>query len=559
MKILLVIPNYKTSVKFGTALYPYPMGAVSIASYIRSNGFNGVDIKDFTIPPNVIQIPPPLSFKVKGRYCKPYFNYGYVDSEVKDWFGKNLHHYDVVGISSMQSPMYDCSYNIIKMVKEVDGNVPVVLGGAHATVLTEHCTKYSGADYIVRGEGEKPFLRLLDLLDSNKNVDKGVFNKDVEFIEELDSLPYPAWDLVDLNKYPKFNGRKRADIVTARGCPRKCTFCAVKTVWGCTYRCNTPEYVANELEYLIKMGIKHVMILDDNFTLDVDRAIKVCDMILERGLHKKLSLMFREGLEVTIASHNLKLIKKLCEVGFLDMRVGVESFNKNVIKDMKKPFNVMDIDTALNNFKRCNYIPKVFLVMGYPNDTVEGNLETLVKLSKHRVHVRCQNFRVFPKTEAHGMLVEQGYMDGNYDWRLGQYYSPNTKNFEYKDVRELVALSKGIELNGVLDVDPFNMSLVEISTTLSKKGVMLNHNGGTITFTGKFKHYKVRNPVKKMGVILGLRSGYNYPITQVNNNTITIRNSRKRCSKVIQCLKQLIKSNGLLFKGKHNKQNLDIG
>ncbi|GAF79207.1 unnamed protein product, partial [marine sediment metagenome] len=191
---------------------------------------------------------------------------------------------DVLGISILTSNYA----NAKKIVKEVKKRIPrtkIVLGGPHPSALPGATLKEIPADFLIRGEGEYSFLELVNFLAGRKGdpstIENLCYSENGEIktkpctvqVKNLDKIPVPSWDLIEPRQYPVnphqffFKKYPIAPVITTRGCPFDCTFCAATFLTGRTLRMRSPDKVVDEIELLVnKYGVKEIHFEDDNFT-----------------------------------------------------------------------------------------------------------------------------------------------------------------------------------------------------------------------------------------------------------------------------------------------------
>ncbi|MFH1623700.1 MAG: radical SAM protein, partial [Pseudomonadota bacterium] len=207
---------------------------------------------------------------------------------------------DLVGVSSA-TPNFKGAQKMGLLARE-ETEAVIVVGGVHASALPEEVLKrYPQFDLVVIGEGEETMLELCNALEEGnpglEDIRGLMLRKDGTFyrtpprplMQDLDGIPFPARDLVDLDLYrPQvhlYRGRKSATMITSRGCPAKCTFCATEVTMGTRFRSNRPEYVVSEMEHLVNdYGVQDIIIVDDTFTINPRRVEKICRMMLEKNL-----------------------------------------------------------------------------------------------------------------------------------------------------------------------------------------------------------------------------------------------------------------------------------
>lgn len=344
--------NYKPAAKEGVNMPP--IGLMYIASYLIKNRYPGVYILDTEVS-------------------------GYSIDKVKEYKP------DVIGLTSV-SPNFESACNIANEIKK-HLDVPVVLGGVHATVDTmnamKQCTSFDAA---VFGEGEETAKELIEVIDRKSEYQdiKGLsFRRGHEVfksayrppIENLDELPFPARHLIDNTKYT-FSVTKEGIIpltmmCTSRGCPYECVFCASKTIWGKKTRFRSAENVVKEIEEVIKLGIKYIAFSDDTFTLNRNRVIEICNAIISKNLKIKWQMMTRANL---FDEELLELMKK---AGLVRMSVGIESGDPEILKKIKKGVTLEDITNAYRIADKVGIETRGSIMLGHPYETRESAMRTL--------------------------------------------------------------------------------------------------------------------------------------------------------------------------------------
>lgn len=277
-----------------------------------------------------------------------------LDLSVERW-KKGFSGYDAVGITSL-TPTYPKARRIAESIREQDPDMPLIIGGPHASFLGEEA--FETFDYAVRGEGEYTFLELLEALEEGRSPrgvrgltyrDDGriLRNPDRPFIEDLDTLPFPARHLFNLRAggYMKMEGDVVASVVSSRGCPFGCSFCSTSRLTGLRWRARSPGNVGDELEEVgERYGYRSMAFVDDNFSLDPRRVERICDEIMERGLRLKWGCMSR--VDTTVK--NPRTVRKMAEAGCIRVYMGIESANQAVLESYRKRTNIEMIKKAIN-------------------------------------------------------------------------------------------------------------------------------------------------------------------------------------------------------------------
>jgi len=236
-------------------------------------------------------------------------------------------------------------------------------------------------DAVVRGEGETTMLEIVKkyLEGGHLSGIKGVLiggetGGRREFIEELDSIPHPARDLYENEKYMQYWNKKFgytcAPLITSRGCPYKCDYCA-RPVFGNRYRERGVPDIVEEIGEVLELGYKRIWFSDDVFTLNKKRIIELCNEIQKRGL------VFEWDCLCRVDNVDLPLFKKMREAGCRRVFFGLESGNNDILKIMGKTFTVDEARMAVWSAKEAGIEVGTFFMIGYPGETEETILNTL--------------------------------------------------------------------------------------------------------------------------------------------------------------------------------------
>jgi radical SAM superfamily enzyme YgiQ (UPF0313 family) len=290
---------------------------------------------------------------------------------------------DLVGFSCL-SLEADEMERLARAAKEVNPRCAVVLGGPHAKFFYDRALENPDIDAAVVGEGEETFPELLEALEDGRPLDgvKGVaFRRDGralltaprEAIEDLDSLPFPAWDLVDFRRYsrvPGMNGYSKsvpwAVVMTSRGCPFRCAYC--HDIFGKKARLRSPENVLAEIELLTRVhGVREIHIVDDIFNVDPARAGRICDLIAERGI--KVDIAFPNALRVDMMDRDL--IRKLKRAGCYAVTYAVETASPRIQALLGKNVDLEKARRVISWTAAEGIITHGFFMIGFPGETRE--------------------------------------------------------------------------------------------------------------------------------------------------------------------------------------------
>ncbi len=329
-------------------------------------------------------------------------------------------------------------------VKKLDPGITTVIGGPHCAgepVLT--LEKCNDIDMLVRGEGETAMLDIANSLplDSIGNLtyrkpDRSIAsNPDRPLIESLDSLPFPARDLLDMDFYTRpsrFISRnlslRATHIFTARGCPYNCHYCAGPLLGRRKVRYHSPGRVVSEIEELIgKYSVEAVYFAEDMFLSSKERAREMTTLFIEHNIHKKIVWMAQISPKVADSD----LLSMMKDAGCVHVEYGFESGSQRILDLMNKKANVeRNKEVALLTKKSGLRFQGNFIV-GYPGETEEDFNKTMSFIKETRPNNIALNiFMPLPGTEIYKKLKEEGKLRSNWD-DIG---NPETPDINYADM-----------------------------------------------------------------------------------------------------------------------------
>lgn len=373
--------------------------------------------------------------------------------------GKAISEYnpDVVGISALSlEAIY--LHRLAAEAKRVNPNIRVVVGGPHATCFYDQVLGDANVDYAVVGEGEHTLLELLDALRegavpsprmpglAQRSDGKIIFGGSRSFEEDLDSLPMPAWDLVDFKRYSRFYSMNsfiarnpHASIFTSRACPYKCAYC--HSIFGKQFRAQSPERTLDEIELLSrKFGVAELQIYDDVFNFNRDRVIAISDGLLKRGINMKFS--FPNGVRGDIMTHDM--IKALSRMGAYSITYAVETASPRIQRLIHKNLNLDKMLEVVEWTYDEGIIPCGFHMFGFPTETREEIEQTIQYASRSKM-LRALFFMVvpFPRTDLY-KLARETYpnYDFSYDFSPKMYYYSQHNYFTDVTGIDLEALTR---------------------------------------------------------------------------------------------------------------------
>jgi magnesium-protoporphyrin IX monomethyl ester (oxidative) cyclase len=300
---------------------------------------------------------------------------------------------DLVGLSCLFSTQDKILRAVAREIRLRLPDVPIVLGGTHSTVFAKKLVADGTADFVLRGEGELSLNELLATLSSRKGLAQvsgltwqdsgGIHETPVQRISELDSLPLPARHQLNLDAYSQngiLHGESRTGlpsttIFTSRGCPARCIFCSIHPVWGYKFRAMSASRVLEEIHELYEhFGIRHLLIEDDNFTFDINRAKEIL-----RGLARfwpEMTWSAPNG--VAIWRMDDELVELMALTGCKRLSLAVESgCARTMERVIGKPLNLDQVQHVISLCKRHRIRTTAFFVLGIPGESREDMLESM--------------------------------------------------------------------------------------------------------------------------------------------------------------------------------------
>ena len=266
----------------------------------------------------------------------------------------------VIGLSLFTHNRVDT----LKLVQEIRKALPaavIMLGGPHATFLAgEIIRRYPEVDYIIQGEGEGPFAKLLKKIAAGKKPAGKIISS--ETVDSLDDLPAPgqfSGKLIGVNPDDQYQF-----IITSRGCPHECVFCSSPAFWQRTVRYRSPGSIFREIQYLYnKYGIQYFSIRDDNFTMNKKRVLEFCRQLRESGMY----IMWNCQARVDTIDEEMLIAMK--QAGLEHIQYGVESGSAKILKHYDKHITLEHIEHAAAITRRVGVYLSIYLMAGAEGET----------------------------------------------------------------------------------------------------------------------------------------------------------------------------------------------
>ena len=354
--------------------------------------------------------------------------------------------FDLIGLTVL-SPVY---YEVVSLVEKIRKNspqTPVIVGGPYVTTIMEDIFDGLDINYAVYGEGEITFSEFIYFLKKERSIDiiNGIIYKNEENvivknpsrkqIKKLDSIPFPAYDLFKMNKYPMHR------ITTTRGCPFKCVFCNSSSIWDWKWRKRSVENIVEEIQYLLKNYGKKVFFLNDNtFNVDLERIELFCNTLIE----KKIKILWSTPVKVEIITQEVAILMK--KAGCYNVGIGIESANNEILKNIRKNTTIEEIDKGISIFKKAGIEVLGQFVIGSPGETLETVKQSIDYAKKSKLDfIMFYSILPFKGTEQWDYVIK----NGNFPIRkIHKFHSISprivfeTPEFDYNDRLEAIKLAQ---------------------------------------------------------------------------------------------------------------------
>ena len=358
-RILLIRSAMKSSVteKF------MPLGLLYLSSYLRERHPEiDVRILDF-----FVDYPTPEEMLPRALEAEP----------------------DLVGISGFNVDG-GVAHAMAALIREARPDVPIVFGGPYASCSWASILRDPHVDAAAIGEGEETFVDLVRAVDEGRPLaevpglavrgpdGEAIRTADRPFIADIDSIPHPDWDRVRFEDYEftfqnqyLFVDRRNAVIFTSRGCPYRCSYC--HHVQGKKFRARSPENVVEELRLLHERGVRDVLVQDDIFNFDLDRAKTICDAIIDSGLDFHFS--FPNGLRGEIFDD--ELLEKFLKIGTIFVAFAIETASEKRQKTLGRRSNIPRICETIRKTSSAGIFTHCFFMIGFEDETREEMQATI--------------------------------------------------------------------------------------------------------------------------------------------------------------------------------------
>jgi radical SAM superfamily enzyme YgiQ (UPF0313 family) len=338
---------------------------------------------------------------------------------------------DLIGLSTT-TPGFFLTCDIAKILKE-QTNAVVCVGGIHVSARPHQSLRECDAiDLVIVGEGERPLSDLIKQMENNvrlsgssppagviwRNGGDIVAGNPGSFISDLDELPFPAYELFDVQNsrppvYFDFGLYPSVNVMTSRGCPSRCSFCASKLTMGPRYRPHSPKYVFELIRYLTKdFGVRFISFTDDTFTLQKKRVYELCHMLKRADLDLRWTCFSRaDGMDQALA-------RTMQRAGCVGVNFGIETGSTTMLDQIGKGSRLSDSVNAVAAVREAGLRIVCSFMSGFPHETPEMAEDTICFATKLNPDIALFNSLVpYPGTPVSNEVFRPTDYDG-IDWTI---------------------------------------------------------------------------------------------------------------------------------------------
>jgi radical SAM superfamily enzyme YgiQ (UPF0313 family) len=426
MRVLLVQPPvqdfYDTDVRLQPIGLCYLKAAVKKTlpdvDVIIKDYHGGYGRRTVTIPKELQYLTEyyPVADKSPFSTFHQYYHFGKLFDEIEAEIAESRP--DVVGISSLFTPYYREVLEVAARVKK-RLNVPVIVGGSHASAVPETLLSSPNIDYVIRGEGEKAFVEFLRYLKGQKRIEEVpnlAYRKDNDLAFNpfddnfpIDELPFP--DLSDLSPATyALAGKPMTFMITSRSCPHKCSFCSVHTTFSHNYRRRSLESVLEEIELRYRQGYRVIDFEDDNLTYYKSTFKELCRRLIERFPNREMQLVAMNG--ISYLSLDDELLELMFYAGFSHLNLALVSSDKTVRETTKRPHTLEAYLKVVHKAHALGFKIVSYQILGLPNESLESMIQTLAFNARLPVLLGASPFYRIPASPiARGcQLTQEDYV-----------------------------------------------------------------------------------------------------------------------------------------------------
>jgi radical SAM superfamily enzyme YgiQ (UPF0313 family) len=290
---------------------------------------------------------------------------------------------DVVGISSLFTPYYREVLEVAARVRK-RLNVPVIVGGSHASAVPESILSSPNVDYVIRGEGEKPFVEFLKYLKGEQGIER-VPNLTYKSRGETilnpvrDNFPIEELSIPDFSDFSPTSyalaGKTMTFMITSRSCPHKCSFCSVHTTFGHNYRRRSLESALEEIELRYRQDYRVIDFEDDNLTYYKSTFKELCRRLIAHFPNREMEFVAMNG--ISYLSLDEELLELMFQAGFSQLNLALVSSDKTVRETTKRPHTLEAYLKVVHKAVQLGFKIVSYQILGLPNESLDSMIQTL--------------------------------------------------------------------------------------------------------------------------------------------------------------------------------------
>lgn len=497
MRILLIDPPFYQFIGFYNRYFP--LGLAYLAAVLKDRGHE-VLIYDSDANIN----PDKMNFAALEQSYPKYLQAVADEAHpVYEGIRRTLNEFkpELIGISAWTTYAAS-SIKTAEICKRWNASAPVVMGGPHVSIKGEELLRIcGGVDVLVRGEGEETLPELAALLQTGRFTPgelekiKGIAFRtadgikstpDRDFAQDLDAIPFPARDL--LVHKDTYDSEDMGLLMTARGCPFACTYCAT-SIWGRKVRNRSIANVIEEVKNVAtRYGTKQFAFKDDSFTINRARTLAFCETLI------KERLIINWECNARVDSLDPELLAKMRKAGCNSIKVGIETGSERILKLINKNITLEQCRQAAKALKSSGIHWTAYFMIGLPTETKDDMHRTLSFMKELKPDFASLSvYEPFPGTKLYDIGVEKGLVSP--DLTRGDYFTISPKYYYVKDAKrridtmtdeEFVRLEAEIKK----EFHRYNLSFLRLARrALSRSGVYMSRPGILLSDLKKFFSY----------------------------------------------------------------------
>lgn len=424
MKLLLIQPPIRDF--YDTQIRLQPLGLCMLKGATRKflpsvevkvrDCHRGHGKKTEALPNELVYLREYYPYPDKSPFCTfhHYYHFGASFEEV----GKEvaLEKPDLVGLSSLFSPYHREALACARKIKE-HHSAPVLMGGSHVSASPVSVLEDPAVDFIIRGEGEKPLVEFLRAYGSGRSLESvpnlgfkrsgRIVLNGMEENYPLNALPPPDWSDLDHDLY-RYGGKRLCFISTSRGCPHRCAFCSVRTVFGPQYRRRSAESVVEEMKNRFEEGYRVFDFEDDNLSFHKRDFKRILEAVIRDFPRGEVELLAMNGLSyLSLDAHILTLMAR---AGFRHLDLSLVSTNGEVLKALRRPHSLEHFLDAARQAHTLGFNVVSYQILGLPQETPQDMANTMAVLAALPVLIGASVFYLTPGcplAEAGGAAAQE--------------------------------------------------------------------------------------------------------------------------------------------------------